>query len=107
MAGLLIAPEQEIFPNRKRWTRQECARLVEIGELIGRYELIDGEILNKMGQNPPHKNTILRIMQWLMSSFGIPFVQIQMPITIPGAEGDFNDPEPDLVVTARPATEYT
>src|SRR5690242_14256015 len=46
MADTLIAPENEPFPNRKRWTRRECEFLVANDLLIGRYELIDGEIIS-------------------------------------------------------------
>ena len=42
MSHTLIAPETEMFPNRKRWTREECDILEGAGLLPGRYELIDG-----------------------------------------------------------------
>jgi len=43
----------EKAPQRKAWTRDEAARLTEI--LPGqRYELIEGELINKMGQKSPH-----------------------------------------------------
>jgi Uma2 family endonuclease len=106
MTYLLVTPEQEIFPNRKRWTRQECARLIENGELEGRYELIDGEILSKMGQNPPHRITVILIVNWLAQVFGNLFIQTQDPMHIRGMYSDHNEPEPDIAVTLRPTTEY-
>ena len=84
MTNTLIAPEHETFPNRIRWTRQQCQRLVETGELVGRYELIDGEILSKMGQKPPHMLTIILVSQWLISLFSEGAVRVQGPITLTG-----------------------
>ena len=106
MTNTLIAPENEIFPNRIRWTRQQCQRLVENGELVGRYELIDGEILSKMGQKPPHMLTIILVSQWLISLFSGGAVRVQGPITLQGEDGKWNEPEPDVAVTNAPATSY-
>ncbi len=106
MTSTLIAPENEIFPNRIRWTRQQCERLVESGELVGRYELIDGEIISKMGQNPPHRITIKLLLHWLIAIFGDFYVQTEDPIAIPGEEGETTEPEPDVAVTLEPTTAY-
>ncbi len=62
MSQNLIAPELEIFPNRYRWTVEACSRLVELGVLEGRYEVLDGEVISKMGQNPAHSNALKRLM---------------------------------------------
>ena len=70
MTETLIAPENETFPNRRRWTRAECERLMEIGFLTGRYELIDGEVLSKMGQHAPHASAMILLGQWLTTIFG-------------------------------------
>ena len=107
MTSTLIAPENETFPNRKRWTRQQCERLVESGELVGRYELIDGAIISKMGQNPPHRIVIRLLAQWLIAIFGVLCVQTEAPIAIPGDEGATTEPEPDVAVTLEPTTAYT
>jgi len=107
MPAPLIAPEKETFPNRIRWTVAECYELANAGHLKGRYELIDGEILSKMGQKPPHRMVLILIATWILSLFGKPQVQEQEPIRIPGDEGRFTEPEPDLAVTSRPTTAYT
>ena len=104
MANTTVAPEFEPFPHRRRWTRDECRRLVEMGFLTGRYELIDGEVLSLMGQNPPHRMTLMLIAGWLVSLFGFYSVQMQGPIAITGDEGETNEPEPDIAVTSRPTT---
>ena len=54
------APYDDI-PNRMRWTRRQCAALRDDGFLTGSYELIDGEILSKMGQKPAHAYIIRRL----------------------------------------------
>ena len=102
----LIAPEDEIFPDRYRWTREQCQRLVKIGFLTGRYELIDGEILSKMGNNAPHRITLLLIEAWLLSIFGFLFVQTQDCIEVPENARRVNDPLPDAAVTIEQATHY-
>jgi Uma2 family endonuclease len=106
MANVLIAPELEMFPNRKRWTAAECAELAAEGRLVGRYELLDGEIVSKMGQNPPHALTLTLAMRVLAALFGLDFLRIQSPITLPEPDGVYNEPEPDLAVTQEATTEY-
>jgi Uma2 family endonuclease len=106
MANTTITPEFQTFPNRRRWTRDECHRLAELGFLDGRYELVDGEILSLMGQNPPHRMTLILIAGWLASVFGFYVVQTQGPIAIIGEEGETNEPEPDIAVTSEPTTAY-
>jgi Uma2 family endonuclease len=106
MASTLLPPENDYFPNRIRWTVEECYRLVEEGFLKGRYELIDGEIISKMGQKPPHRLALMLIANWLVSLFGDLCVQRQEPIRIPGEEGIYTEPEPDVAVTSQPTTAY-
>src|SRR5437867_8451029 len=96
----------ETLPNRIRWTRQQCDRLRDAGVLTGRYELIDGEILSKMGQKPPHAVAIGLLLQWLAGVFGIEFVRVQTTADAGGADPDHNEPEPDLAVTQLPLRSY-
>jgi Uma2 family endonuclease len=82
--------------RRKLWTRDEAARLAEMfpGE---RYELIEGELINKMGQNPPHAYVIAV----LTKIFGAAFsgrIRVQSSITLPDPEGQYSEPEPDIVL---------
>lgn len=105
MTDTLIAPELDPFPDRRRWTREECARLEEVGFLTGRYELIDGEILPKMPQDPPHATAIVLVLQWILTLFSPAQVRGQLPVAIPGA-ASINDPLPDVAVTTEVATAY-
>lgn len=100
-----VIPDVEslLAARRKRWTRDECRRLMETGALPeGRFELIEGDIIPKMGQNQPHVRAIMRALQALMAVFGIDFLQIQAPLAI----SEHNEPEPDLIVTRQPTERY-
>src|SRR5262247_2117502 len=96
------AERPEPAPNRKRWTRRECEFLVQNELLIGRYELIDGEVISKMGQKPPHAYVIMRLTTWLVAVFGGDFVRIQLPIDVAEVDNETNEPEPDAAVLSRP-----
>lgn len=98
---------REPAPNRIRWTRRQCEAIREAGILTGRYELIDGEIISKMGQNPPHAFVVRALLAWLAGLFGATHVQIQSTIHVADADPEHNDPEPDAAVTAQPYTAYT
>ncbi len=98
---------QEPAPNRKRWTRQECDFLRESDLLIGHYELVDGEIIEKRGQKPPHRTAVILLRNWLIAVFGGLFVHSQAPINVADADNDESEPEPDAAVTTQPVTAYT
>lgn len=93
-------------PNRKRFTRTECAFLADSQLLTGRYELIDGEIIFKMGQKRPHSLTVVLLNAWLIGIFGALTVQCQLPIDVAAEDNTVNEPEPDIAVLAQPATAY-
>ena len=93
-------------PNRVLWTREQCRSMQEAGILVGRYELVQGEILSKMGQKPAHAHVIRMLTAWLIRVFGAAYVQTQLPIDIVGEEEEHNEPEPDCAVLARPAQEF-
>lgn len=89
--------------HRKRWTRQECRRLVEMGLLDGReFELIDGEIIYKLGQNEPHAVACRRALFALAAIFGEDFMRVPAPIAI----DQHNEPEPDVAVAKDPSLTY-
>lgn len=96
----------EPAPNRKRFTRAECEFLVDNNLLVGRYELIDGEIISKMGQKPPHAIAVTLITDWAVRLFGGRMVRCQLPIDVAGPDRDTNEPEPDVVALVKPATEF-
>ena len=59
-----------------------------------------------MGQNRPHVIVIVLLCEWLRQIFGGAFVQSQGPIQISLSDTDLSEPEPDIAVTAQPATAY-
>jgi Uma2 family endonuclease len=80
--------------------------MVDQGILTERFELIDGEIISKMGQKRAHAIVIIRLTAWLVALFGPEFVQFQLPVLLTGPDADTSEPEPDAVVLSRPATDF-
>ena len=105
----IIAPvsyTSEPPPNPFRWTRRHCRAAVDANILVGRYELIEGEVILKMGQGPLHAYVITRLTVWLMTLFGADFVRFQLPMRLLGRDSETSEPEPDALVLARPASEF-
>jgi Uma2 family endonuclease len=92
------------IPNRIRWSVQQCDALRDAGFLRGRYELIDGEIILKMGQGPRHAYVVNLIMTWLANTFGAARVRIQSTLKVLDAQ--YDEPEPDAALTVQPASAY-
>jgi len=108
MSITIIDPPQtgDLFPNRRRWTREDCEFMERVGLLKNRYELIDGEIVEKVGQNQPHAITITLLIKWLIAVFGGDFVLCQLPVEVDAADRPSYRPEPDASVLNRPVTEF-
>ena len=93
---------------RKRFTRSEVDQMLDSGIFAGqRFELIDGELIDKMGQNPPHANAIRLCMAHLIRIFGVDLVQVQLPIEAGAADREWSVPEPDLAVLAEPNPDFS
>ncbi len=98
------APE---MPPRKRWTRAECEAIEAAGVLAQqRYELIEGELISKMGKKRPHVNSLALVMHWLVEVFGFEFVNQEAPIDVAPEDTPTSEPEPDLIVLKRPLLEF-
>lgn len=109
MSAALLLPFETSTgtPPRKRFTREDVERLTEAGVFEGqRLELIDGDLIDKMGQNPPHTIAIQLLFVALARIFGLGLIRGQSSIEVSGADEEVNMPEPDIVVTAGPITEY-
>jgi Uma2 family endonuclease len=91
-------------PRAVAWTRDDCRRMDEIGLLPERWELVRGEVIDKMGQKLPHGNTVLRVAVWLLKLFGEDFVTSQVTIDVSPADNPTSEPEPDVIVLAEPAS---
>lgn len=108
MADLVERPvaDGQISPTAVRWTRQDCANLERAGFLTYRYELVEG-VINRMGQNLAHANTIRLLIRWLVAAIGIDFFFTQATIDVRPEDNPTNAPEPDGVVLNRPAGDLT
>jgi Uma2 family endonuclease len=94
-------------PPRKRWTRTECATLESSGLWDQqRLELVHGELISKMGKKRPHVIALVAVQAWLVRTFGEQFVNPAAPIDVAPEDNPSNEPEPDLLVLAKPSREF-
>lgn len=95
------------LPPRKRFTRDEVYRMLDAGIFDGqRFELLDGDLIDKMGQSPRHSASIRRINSVLAAWFPVASILIQAPIDVGPADHARNEPEPDAAVLAEPKPDY-
>ena len=83
-------------PQRKIWTREEFARLSDLFP-AQRCELIEGDLIDKMGQKPPHAY-LITLLNAIFSQLYPGLVRVQLPIALPDPHGITSEPEPDLAV---------
>jgi Uma2 family endonuclease len=95
------------IPERKRWTRAEC-RVLEASELFHheRVELIEGELIRKMGKKRRHVSTLTLLRAWMAQVFTDEFVDTEAPIDVAAEDNPVNEPEPDLIVLDRPTSTF-
>jgi Uma2 family endonuclease len=108
MAATLVPPESstEGLP-RKRFTRDDLDQMLEAGLFAGqRYELIDGDLISKMAQNPPHAFSVGLGLDWLAAIFTTSRVRVQLSMEAGGSDREFSVPEPDLAVLLERKPEY-
>lgn len=107
VAPLLDPKLSDKAPPRKRFTRREVERLNDTGVFDGqRYELIDGDLVDKMGQKPTHAFAIRLLLDWLVSFLGTERVQVQLPIETAGEDREWSVPEPDIAVLVERKAEH-
>jgi Uma2 family endonuclease len=95
-------PPLESLP-RKKWTRCEIEELSSMGWFAGEhYELIDGELIDKMGKGESHVVAVMLIHRWLVGIFGFLRGRKEDPIDVAREDNERNEPEPDLVVLREP-----
>ena len=94
-------------PPRKKWTRAECAALESFGLLDQQHlELVEGELISKMGKKRPHVNVTAVVQLWLQGVFGGEYVNQEAPIDVAPADNPTNEPVPDLIVLVKPSREF-
>lgn len=95
-------------PPRKKWTRAECQELERAGLFEGRhYELVEGDLIDKMGKGRRHTNRLVFLMGWLIEVFGLAFINPETSIDVSPEDNPSSEPEPDLIVLARDTREIT
>lgn len=89
-----------VTPPRKTWSREEIDTLDAAGLLAGtRFELIEGEVYDKMGQNPRHSFTVSHLAGLLVAIFTFAWVRIQMPVEPAVRDSAHSLPQPDIAIT--------
>lgn len=72
-----------------------------VGVDLRQYELIEGELILKVGKNDPHILALVRFRRWLREFLEEEFVLSETPILVSATESSTSEPEPDVVVLAR------
>ncbi len=94
-------------PPRKRWTREECSAFEPAGlRNSERLELIWGDLIDKMGKKRPHTIILGVVLRWLQDTFGRQYIETKTSIDVSPEDNPTNEPEPDLIVLAKPSPEY-
>jgi Uma2 family endonuclease len=110
MAASLLQPPISGDPPlpRKRFTRSEVDQMLDTGIFAGqRFELIDGELIDKMGQKPPHTSAIQQCMTILLKVFRAELIRVQLPMEAGPADRERSVPEPDLAVLAEAKPDFS
>ena len=107
MSAALLTPPAAGDPPRKRFTRTEVERLLDRGFFEGqRCELINGDLIDKLGQKPAHAIALHLCLAWLIQLFGGERVWVQAPIEAGAPDRERSVPEPDLAVLSETARHY-
>lgn len=98
---LCAPPERSL----KRWTRAECEHMPE--PLNQRHlELVEGELIDKMGKNWPHVSSLVVLLTWLGGVLGPRLVIPEASIDVAPEDNPTSEPEPDLIVTKQDLEYY-
>lgn len=99
----LHTPPEPRFPPRKPWTREECQACEHAGLWQGQhYELVEGELIDKMGKNMPHVFGVRRVRRFLEQAFGWERVLSEAPIGVAQQDYRTSEPEPDVYLLREP-----
>ena len=92
---------------RKIWTREEAHALVELGfPNAEKWELIEGELIDKAGKKRPHVIWQGIVYKWLLSVFGSGRVKSEAPSDVAAEDNRHSEPEADLKILRQPSQEY-
>ena len=106
MMSATLSPAIVAQPPRKRWTRDECEKLEMYGLLEAhRYELIEGDLIDKMGKNQPHIIWLALFQAWFTHRFA-GRVLAEATLDVSPEFEPTSEPQPDLMVLRSPITAY-
>ena len=71
-----------------------------------RLELVEGELIDKMGKNRPHTIALTYLRRALELLFGWEYVDTETTIDVAPEDNPTSEPEPDLIVLTRPSKEF-
>src|SRR5258707_675599 len=102
-----FVPSPPPEPRRKRWTRAEYDALAATGLFDQqRLELIEGELIDKMGKNWPHVLVVKLIAHWLTGVFGFSLVNSEPPMDVAPEDNPTSRPEPDIIVSKTDSVQF-
>ena len=94
-------------PLRKHFTRAEVQLMQDSGLFAGaRYELINGDLIDKMGQNSPHAAGVRKLLKIFAALVGADRVLVQLPIEASATDSDRSLPEPDIAILNQASDDY-
>jgi len=70
-------------------------------------ELVNGELINKMGKNRRHVSSLALMYLWLTHAFPGRNVNSDTSIDVAPEDNPTSEPQPDLIVLRGPTTDYT
>lgn len=97
--------EEDTSHRRFRFTGDQMIQLAEMGwlEPDKKYELLDGEILEKMAANPPHAGIVGLVAEVLRRIFGPTYIaREEKPVRL----DIYFDPQPDIAVVKGRHSDY-
>ncbi|MDQ2844016.1 MAG: Uma2 family endonuclease [Acidobacteriota bacterium] len=107
MRAVANSTEATVEIPRKVWTREEAHALVDLGFTNAeKLELINGELIDRMGKNHLHVLWQVLAFEWLRTTFGPGYVRSEAPTDVAAEDNMHNEPEPDLMVTIKSIREY-
>ena len=99
-------PVAPAVPPRKRWTRQEIEVFERSGAWEGQhFELIEGDLINKMGKYLRHALAVKNVAQALALLFGWKALVWETSMDVSPEDHPTSNPEPDVLVLKRDPSE--
>ncbi len=93
---------------RKIWTREDAHTLADLGfPNASKLELINGDLIDRMGKKRPHVIWLSLLATWLRVTFGDENVESESPTDVANEDNTHSEPEPDLKVLRRSFREYS